>query len=165
MFVLQDQSKEDKTRSQSSSASTQPVLQSPNSSVHVVNRKDAKENTQHPEHTSGDRWVDLTGFTWSTEQTPDQPEDLSLSHRKDRTWTSAPANMEETIEEDIIEVGTVVTRELTISGDTHKDEPREDEKFDQNLGDEEEEDWKDTHMESEERRQNSDTSRYVALPV
>lgn len=78
------------------------------------------------------------------------------------------------MEEDIIEVdrdenvqeqGTVVTRESTISGDTHKDEPREDEKFDQNFEDEEEDDWKDTHMESEERRQNSDTSRYVALPV
>lgn len=78
------------------------------------------------------------------------------------------------MEEDIIEVdtdenvqeqGTVVTRELTISGDTHKDEPREDKKFDQNLEDEEEDDWKDTHMESEEIRQNSDTSRYVSLNI
>lgn len=68
-------------------------------------------------------------------------------------------------DENVQEQGTVVARGLTISGDTHKDEPREDEKFDQNLEDEEEEDWKDTHMESEERRQKSDTSRYVALPV
>lgn len=168
MFVLQEQSEEDETLSHSSSEPTQSVLQPPNSSVHVVNRKDAKEDTQHPEHTSGDRREDLKDFTRSAEATPDHPEDLSLSHTKDRTWTSAPANMEETMEEgtiegdtdeDVQEQWTLVEIEATISGNAHQDEPREDEKCDQTLEDEEENDWKDTHMESEGRKQNTDTSR------
>lgn len=103
---------------------------------------------QQPEHTSGDHWENSKDFTRSTDQTPDHPEDLSLSHTKDRTWASDRANMEETMEEHTIEGdtdedGTLVTR----------------------LEDEEEGDWKDTHMESEERNQITDTSRYVVLRI
>lgn len=170
--VLQDQSDEDETLSQSSSEPTQSILRSPNSSVHSANRKDTKEDTQQPEHTSGDHWEDSKDFPWSTEQTPDHPEDLSLSHTKDRTRASATAKIVETMEEhttegdtdvDVHEHGTPVTRQPTIDGNTHKDEPREDDKSDQRLEDEEEDDWKDTHMESEERKQNTDKTRYVAL--
>lgn len=125
---------------------------------------------------SGDLWEESKDFTWSKELTPDHPEDLSRSHTKDRTWASATANLEESMEErtidgdtdeDVIEYGTLVARtmEILIDGNTHKDKPREDEKCDQKLEDEEEDDWKDTHMESEEREQSTDTSRCVALRV
>lgn len=68
-------------------------------------------------------------------------------------------------DEDVHEYGTLVAREPTIDGNTHKDKPREDEKCDQKLEVEEEDDWKDTHMESEEPEQSTDTSRCVALRV
>lgn len=168
--MLQDQSDEDETLSQCSSEPAQSVIQSPNSCVHVANRNDTKEDTHQPEHMSGNRSENSEDFTLMTEQTPDEPEDLSLSHTKDRTLASATANMEGTMgegtieghtDEDVREHETPVTREPTIDG--NKDKHREDERCDQRLEDEEEDDWKETHIESEERKQNTDTSRYVAL--
>lgn len=143
MVVLQGQSHENDTLSQSSSEPTQ--------SVHKANKKHTKEDALEPEHTSADLWIDSKVFPWSTEKTPDHPEDSSGLLPKDRTRALAAADVEDTLEErtvkghtsgDVREHGTVVTRALI-----HRAE----------------DDWKDTHMQSEESEQN--TSRYVALQV
>lgn len=74
-------------------------------------------------------------------------------------------SIEGATDEDVHEYLTLAAREPTIDGNTHLDRPREDEKCDQRLEDEEEDDWKDTHMESEERERRTHTSRCVALQV
>lgn len=58
-------------------------------------------------------------------------------------------------DECVREHGTLVTGEPTT------EKPREAEKCDGRFEDVEEDDWKDTHMESGEREQNTDT-RYVS---